>query len=269
MATYSNPTIQSITLPSGGTYDLHDKALDELIGTLTSPVNFIGETTTELTDGSTITTVVIGAESHTALNGDIVIFGKKEFLFNGTSWAELGDLSAFGALAYKNSASGTITPAGSVSKATFTGTAGTVNLSGKVTASGSVAAPTFTGTAGTVSTSGSFTPKGSVSAPSISVTPTSASATNTSFSVADGVLSITNTGISALTAVSAKLAAAPTFTGTEGSVSTSGSFTPAGTNSAPKFTGSEVTVSTSGSFTPAGSISTQTFTGTSATVTVE
>ena len=107
---------------------------------------FLGVTTTALTDGATTNPITIAEESVTATNGNVVAYGNKEFVFAAidSKWHELGDLTNLGALALKDSASGSYTPAGSID-ASFSGT------------------------------SVSYTPAGSVSKPDVDVTPTTAS----------------------------------------------------------------------------------------------
>ena len=56
-------------------------------------VHFRGSTTTALTDGATTNPITIDGSSYTAVMGDMVIYGNKEFLFDGTVWNEMGDLS--------------------------------------------------------------------------------------------------------------------------------------------------------------------------------
>ena len=56
-------------------------------------VHFKGSTSTALTDGATTNPITIDGSSYTAVMGDMVIYGNKEFLFDGTSWHEMGDLS--------------------------------------------------------------------------------------------------------------------------------------------------------------------------------
>ena len=153
--------LSQITLPSGSTYYLKDEEARELIAALQAYTDYIGVTTTALTDGATTNPITINGESVTAKRGNIANYGSKEFIFNGSAWQEFGDLSALGALAYKDSATGSITPAGTVSQPTFTGEA--LTSTGTFTPAGSVAAPTFTGSEGDVSVSG--TPAGTVSQP--------------------------------------------------------------------------------------------------------
>lgn len=55
--------------------------------------HFIGISTSAITDGGT-ENPTIGGSQKTAANGDIVIYGNKEFIWNGTAWEELGDTTA-------------------------------------------------------------------------------------------------------------------------------------------------------------------------------
>jgi len=176
-----NPTISQITLPSGTTYDIKDANARERITTLEAVVqggvHFIGKTTSAIVDGSTTNPVTIeGKGSFTAVAGDIVTRGSNaEYIFDGTKWLEFGDLSGLKALAYKDSASGSYTPAGTVSKPTFTGSSSTVtittadNTSGNYTPKGTVSQPTFTGSSSTF--------EGTLSVPT-SVSVTTKSTTN-------------------------------------------------------------------------------------------
>ena len=110
--------ISKITLPSGTTYNLKDTvARAAMAGTIT----LIGTTTTALTDECTTNPIKINNENFTAESGHAVFYGKKEFIFDGTKWHEFGDMSGLGTLATKNSASGSVTPSGSVSQPPFTG----------------------------------------------------------------------------------------------------------------------------------------------------
>lgn len=62
-------------------------------------VHFIGITTTELTDGSTTSAVLIEDKSNdNRVNGDVVIYNDREFIWTGSAWCELGDLSRVGAI---------------------------------------------------------------------------------------------------------------------------------------------------------------------------
>ena len=62
---------------------------------LSNALQFIGETTeTPLSDGSTTSSVKIGSTTHTAATGDVVLYGAKEFVWQGSMWKELGDGSS-------------------------------------------------------------------------------------------------------------------------------------------------------------------------------
>lgn len=57
----------------------------------------VGETTTPLADEATTNPIAINGQSYTAQPNDAVIYGNKEFLFDGTKWHEFGDLSGLNA----------------------------------------------------------------------------------------------------------------------------------------------------------------------------
>ncbi len=93
-------------------YDIKDAVAREALSGLSGAVHFIGETSTKLADGSTTAAVSIDGENVTAKSGDVVIYGELEFVFNGTKWSEFGSTGSLKALAFKDSATGDITPAG-------------------------------------------------------------------------------------------------------------------------------------------------------------
>lgn len=230
------PDISKITLPSGTTYDLKDAAAREDIAALQSAISggvtFIGETTTALSDGATTATIVINGDNVTARQGNLVVSGNKEFVFDGTKWIEMGDLSAFKALAYKDSASGNYTPTGTVSKPTFTGSSST--FTGTLTPDGSVTVSTKTtenktATVSTTSGTATYTPGGTVTQPTF----TGSSTTSTGKFTPAGSVSLTNTN---------KTATVSSTTGTA-------TYTPAGTVEAPA-----ISVKTAGSTTTVNSI---------------
>ena len=106
--------ISKLTLPSGTTYNIKDaKAREDIASieqSIAGGVSFIGETTTAISDGSTTNPIVINGNNHNAISGNLVVYGSKEFVFDGTKWIEFGDLGTLKALAFKDSASGSYTP---------------------------------------------------------------------------------------------------------------------------------------------------------------
>ena len=60
---------------------------------VSSVLKYKGTTTTNISDGSTTNPITIGGDSYTAVTGDVVIKSGtgKEFLWNGSSWEEMGD----------------------------------------------------------------------------------------------------------------------------------------------------------------------------------
>ena len=156
----------------------------------------------------------------TGANGDVVIVGTAEYVYYDGEWALIGDEGVYAtiegvekdyvkksltiagidlndaitkaelqnaldlkALAYKASASGSLTTADSVADATYTPagdvavelkqTATEMASSGKFTPAGSVAVE-LQQTSTSVASTGKFTPAGTVSAPSVTVTPATA-----------------------------------------------------------------------------------------------
>lgn len=95
-------------------YDLKDAEARAAIAELESYSDYLGVTSTALTDGATTNPVTINGEAVTAKKGNIVNYGAKEFIFNGSAWQEFGDMSAVKSMAYVDEASGDYTPAGTI-----------------------------------------------------------------------------------------------------------------------------------------------------------
>ena len=271
--------ISKITLPSGTTYDIKDAVARQSIA---GGVSFIGVSSTAITDGGGQKPTINDVET-TPLNGNMCIYGDAEFIFvgdygDGGTWAKFGDTGELGDLAYKDSASGTVTAAGTVSQPTFEGSS--LTSTGSFTPSGSISVGT--GTA-------NYTPAGSVSAPTISVSsagstttiknptsktvaltvataaPSETAPSNavTMYAVSGETLQLYQVGYTTGDSISTSNTTVKTgdasytatqpsfsgtgaelkFTGTSGSVSVSG--TPSGTVSQPSFTGSSVSVTVS------------------------
>lgn len=233
-------TISQFTMPDGNIVELKDKVAREAV---IGGTHFLGVTTTVIEDGSSTQTITIGEQSVTAANGDIVVYGNKEFIWAAadSKWHEMGDVSMLGSLAYQNSASGNYTPAGAVT-ATFSGTA--IDY----TPEGTVSKPNVTVTESSISIK-EFDDAGSVVAgsaasatmPTLTFTP-DASTENLTISWTDGsftpnqptaVTLPTSKETSVLNGATAALDAAPTFSGAaaslavEGSISATFSGTPA------------------------------------------
>lgn len=120
-------------------YDIKDADARSRIAALESYSDFLGVTTTQLVDGVTTSPVItINGESVTAEKGNIAIYGSAEFIYDGTVWQEFGDLSALqnllGDLAYEDTAEGTFTPAGTVSRPSVSVTPTTANVTGVLNA---------------------------------------------------------------------------------------------------------------------------------------
>lgn len=116
--------ISEITLPSGVTYDIKDaKARSDismLKGSGTGAMHYAGVTTTALTNGSSTSPIKINETDYTPSNGDVVIYEQLEFVWSTSDnkWHEFGSTGSLKGLAFKDSASVSYTPAGSVSAPT-------------------------------------------------------------------------------------------------------------------------------------------------------
>jgi hypothetical protein len=89
---------QSLTI-GGETYD--GSSAVEITATelrthlgIDNALHFIGLTTTEITDGATVTSITVKGKSHTAAAGDVVLYNDNEYVFDGSNWLELGDGSS-------------------------------------------------------------------------------------------------------------------------------------------------------------------------------
>ena len=86
------PLISKITLPSGTTYEIKDAWSRERISALGQVMNFLGVTTTDIATNPSTNPISVGGETVTAGVGDVVIYGSKEFVWIGSTWAEFGDV---------------------------------------------------------------------------------------------------------------------------------------------------------------------------------
>ena len=162
------PQISKITLPSGTVYDLKDAYARSVIQSIAGgdAVVFVGVSSTALTDSGTQKPTIDGSQVNPKA-GQLFFYGTEEFIWGkDDKWHALGSLESLGALAYKDSASTSYKPAGTVSTPTFTGTSSTVtitatdNTSGNYQPKGTVSQPTFSGTS--FNSTGSYTPAGSI-----------------------------------------------------------------------------------------------------------
>lgn len=118
--------ISEITLPNGATYDIKDATarneISMLKGSNTGAMHYAGITTTALANGSSTSPIKINGADYTPSNGDIVIYGQLEFVWSTSDkkWHEFGSTGSLKGLAFKDSASASYTPAGSVSAPTVT-----------------------------------------------------------------------------------------------------------------------------------------------------
>ena len=134
-------------------YDIVDAGARQLIAELEEYTEYLGVTSTEIQDGDSTNPIIIGGESVEAKTGNIVNYGSKEFIWNGTIWQEFGDLSGLGDLAFADTASASYTPQGTVStpEVSISGTASasapTVDITGVTATLANAPVVTLAGTA--------------------------------------------------------------------------------------------------------------------------
>ena len=151
------------------TFDLKDAYARDMIAGMGDYMEWLGVTTTALTDGSTTNPITINGTSVTAKKGSMATYNGLEFGWNGSAWQAMGH-SNFGALAFKNNANTSYTPSGNVSVNKGTDSTTIVNSITSVGSlpSFSVSGETLTFTQGSLPTKGNnqtvVTQSGSVSA---------------------------------------------------------------------------------------------------------
>lgn len=218
-----NPTIKQITLPSGTVYDIEDAVARAAAGGLRMVKCTQASDTpygVKWLDGSVeITGALVASESTqgafylvpSKTVGDKNIFSEYVTveINSAYSWEKFGDtdidLSSLGDLAYKDTASASYTPAGSlaVNSASGSGTS--------YTPEGSVAAPTISvASAGSTASVTPFGTQGSL--PALEMTVQNG---NLSISFDQGTLPTAGTAVTVKTGDASYQATAPVFTGTE------------------------------------------------------
>lgn len=135
--------------------------IEDIRKQISGGMHYLGKSTTPIADGDAtgpwvidgVTYVVSGAtgEQKNLAAGDIAIYQEAEFIWSGASgkWQLFGDFGSLGALAFKDSASGDFTPAGTnaPSAVSFTGQTSAAFVNGF---NDDAVAPSFT--------EGAFTP---------------------------------------------------------------------------------------------------------------
>ena len=263
------PQISKITLPSGQTYFIKDAEARSQIQALVGgdAVVFMGVSSTAITDGGTQSPTISG-ETVTPATGQLFFYGTEQFIWGPDgAWHGLGSLDSLGALAYKDDASGSYTPEGTVSQPTFSGTSSNVtitatdNTNGNYQPKGTVSKPNFTGSSSTFT--GTYTPAGTVS-----VQAGGFESKNYKVSPA----TVVNEGNGPVNSVNGNYiprgdVSKPTFTGS--AFNSTGKFTPTGSVNLTT-TNKTATVSTTtgtATYTPEGTVTQPTFSGNSLTST--
>lgn len=274
---------------------------------LSGAMHYIGTTTASITDGNTSKpSDVTGTGASGALaSGDVVISGEKEFVWNGSKWQEFGSTGSLKALAFKDNATASYQPAGTLTITLPTASKNVVSsvstASKNVVSSvstGSINSTTGTTTATTVvtgvttaaqtiATGGSTTTVKTVNTAATQVVTgvtTAAQTVITGSSVANEILSFTTASIGKTTAVStASLVSVTPYTtintasinkvtavntGSVNSTTVATTATTVVTNVTTAAQTMVTGVTTAAQTMVTGQPSTKTFTGTTATITV-
>lgn len=164
----ANASISQITVPinvegtiTNTTFDIKDAGARELIQSLGDAVYWIGVTTTAITDGDATIPITVNGADVTPRTGGMAQYSGEEFVWNGAAWQSVGK-NNFGSLAFKSSATGDYTPAGSISGTAVSADATTSTNVNSITNVGtlpsfSVSGETLTFSAGTLPTQGEAT----------------------------------------------------------------------------------------------------------------
>lgn len=188
--------ISKIVTQDGTVCEIKDATARAAIGAISGAMKYLGKTTTAISDGSTTTPITVGGTSVTPTAGDVVIYGNSEYVWADTEgcWREFGSTGSLKALAFKDSASGSYTPAGEISAPTVSVSVNTTNIK-PFGSAGTLPSCTFPRMTATVSgetltlgwTAGSFSA---------------------------GTLPSAGADVSVATGIKSASATAPTFTGT-------------------------------------------------------
>ena len=297
--TYTNsPTISIVKVGSTNYYikdsevraNLND--LESRVSNLGSPMHFKGTSLQKLTDGGTQNpTKTSGNLSSSEISsgspvtaGDVYLQksgeGNGEYVWIGTAWELLGDESSYVVKGTTVTTTASYQPAGTIDQPTFSGSGDTVTVEGSFELPElSSLIPTFVGTTATITVTSSYQPAGSISLTGKSTTTVIKTLSTASISVSEetetlNLPAVIATGsASSTTTVITDLTGA-TFSGTTATITSTGSYQPAGTingagvsYSTTTLSGLTITVTSGGTFTPRGAVSQPTFTGTTATIT--
>ena len=195
--------ISKIVLPDGSTVNIKDAVARAAISSMSGAMKYLGETTTPISDGSTASPVIVGGNSVKPVAGDVVIYGNSEYVWADAEgkWREFGSTGSLKALEFKDSASGSYTPAGTVSAPEVSVSVNTTSVK------------PF-GSAGTLP---------SCTLPEMTATVSGETLTLgwTAGTFSAGTLPSAGTAVTVATGIKSASASAPTFAGTEGSITVS------------------------------------------------
>lgn len=253
--------------------------ISTITSSISGGIHYRGVTTTALTDGATTSPIKINNADYAPQTGDIVIYGQLEFIYavtgNTSSWHEFGSTGSLKALAFADNADCDYTPKGTVSAPTFSGKEKSVSVSGNATVHmprvkwgvqnintgatsitdvvmvGDTQTDVVTPTAKATGANVALNTESINAVGNVGTLPAwSASVTGETLNFSWNTGSLPTTSAKTV-ATSVKSVTQPTITcgqlqvivpDTTVSVTSTGSYTPEGTNSAPEFTGTSETI---------------------------
>lgn len=119
-ATSANKVANGLTVVVNGNSTTFDGSatksitIDAAALGLSKVMNFLGSTTTSISNGSTTATISIGGSNVTVAKGDVVLSGNKEFVWDGSAWSELGDQGSHALKSIKIEGTGYLTGGGTL-----------------------------------------------------------------------------------------------------------------------------------------------------------
>lgn len=151
-------SIYCFKLPNGKIVEICDAVAREA---MQNGMHYIGVLAYSMTDQDEAHEVeIIGPDNEPvtveATSGDIVTYGTKEFVYDGTMWHEMGDTSSLGDLAYKNFAEAEYTPEGTISNGIITLETVSKYVSDSATGGGSYTAGSASAFSATVENDGTL-----------------------------------------------------------------------------------------------------------------
>lgn len=105
--THAAPYATNIPMSDASGAKTVSQEITDLKSSVTGAMHYIGITTTAITDNSTTATINISGTSKTMTSADagsVVIYGNKQYVWNGSKWQEFGSTGSLKSLAFVDTA---------------------------------------------------------------------------------------------------------------------------------------------------------------------